>query len=68
MKMSSIFKWYKSDFEKGWRGAKSLTGFLLQYRQSLGLTDAATAALTLNNLTIEYLDYDWRLNSAANAK
>lgn len=68
MKVSSIFKWYRSDFEKGWRGAKSLTGFLLLYRQSLGLTDAATAALASERLAIEYLDYDWRLNSTAASK
>lgn len=68
IKVSSIFKWYRGDFEKGWRGAKSLTGFLLLYRQSLGLTDAATAALASDRLAIEYLDYDWRLNSTAGGK
>ncbi|MBA3059896.1 DUF547 domain-containing protein [Rhodoferax sp.] len=68
MKVSSIFKWYKGDFEKGWRGADSLTGFLLLYRRSLGLTDAAATSLAADGLAIEYLDYDWRLNSTAGAR
>jgi hypothetical protein len=68
LKLSSIFKWYKGDFEKGWRGAKQLNDFLLLYRQPLGLSDTAAAALASNRLSIEYLDYDWRLNTVTAGK
>ncbi|QJC55601.1 hypothetical protein HC248_00882 [Polaromonas vacuolata] len=63
LKISNIFKWYAGDFEKGWRGAKQLNSFLLLYRQPLGLTNAAAAALASGSLNIDYLEYDWRLNS-----
>jgi len=68
LKVSSIFKWYRDDFEKGWRGAKSLADFLLLYRQSLELTDAAISGLAEDHLPVEYLDYDWRLNSTTSGR
>lgn len=47
--ISEIFKWFKGDFTKE---AKSIRGFLNQYaRQKLKA-----------NGSIQYLDYDWRLN------
>lgn len=60
--VSSIFKWYREDFEKGWGGVTSLPQFLAQYRSSLGLTEVQAAALQRGSLAIVYLDYDWRLN------
>ncbi|MEO8158100.1 MAG: DUF547 domain-containing protein [Betaproteobacteria bacterium] len=63
LRVSSIFKWYRADFEKGWRGAANLAGFLAQYREALGLDEANTSRLKSGDLSIEFLDYDWRLNS-----
>ena len=65
LKVSSIFKWYRSDFEKSWRGADSLPGFLALYRQPLGLDDEAANRLKAGQTGIDFLDYDWRLNSKA---
>jgi hypothetical protein len=65
LEVSSIFKWYRADFEKGWRGADSLAGFLLLYRQSLGLDDDAASRLKSGAIGIGFLDYDWRLNAKA---
>lgn len=62
--VSSIFKWYRDDFEKGWRGAKTLPQFLALYGTTLGLTPAARAQLVGGRMTIRFLDYDWRLNKA----
>lgn len=60
--LSSIFKWYKDDFEKGFRGANSLASFLLLYSESLGLTAQQRVTLESKDMKIDYLDYDWQLN------
>ncbi len=51
---SSIFKWFRGDFE---RAKGSLAAFIGQYAQP----DVA-AALKQGNVRIEFLDYDWSLN------
>jgi len=63
LKVSSIFKWYKEDFEKGWRGTKNLQQFLAKYGKAFGLDKNSSIALASGNWSIEFLDYDWRLNS-----
>lgn len=62
--VSMIFKWYRGDFEKGWRGAKTLPAFLSLYGDSLGLSPAATTSAKAGQLSISFLDYDWQLNKA----
>lgn len=62
--VSSIFKWYRGDFEKGWRGAKTLPAFFALYADSLGLSADAAAKARTGQLTISFLDYDWQLNKA----
>ncbi|MEO8164678.1 MAG: DUF547 domain-containing protein, partial [Betaproteobacteria bacterium] len=61
----SIFKWYRGDFEKGWRGADSLAAFLALYAQPLGLDDSAATRLKSGAIDIDFLDYDWRLNKVS---
>ncbi len=68
LKVSSIFKWYREDFEKGWRGANRLEKFFLLYKKPLGLDDAAASRLASGGIAIEFLDYDWRLNATAGRK
>lgn len=53
VKLSKIFKWYKSDFEKD---GKTLIDFINQYSKTKLKPDA----------DIEYLDYNWNLNSINN--
>ena len=62
--VSSIFKWYRGDFEKGWRGARTLPAFFALYADSLGLNADAAAKARAGQLNISFLDYDWRLNKA----
>lgn len=62
LKVSSIFKWYRPDFEKGWRGANTLGQFLALYGGALGLNSDSASHLSAGKLGIEFLDYDWRLN------
>lgn len=58
LKLSSLFKWYGGDFER----AGGLNAFLAGQGEALGLTEAQRRALRDGKLTIDYLDYDWRLN------
>jgi hypothetical protein len=51
---SSIFKWFRRDFE---RRAGSVASFLARYAD-----EAAAAALRAGGARIEHLDYDWSLN------
>ncbi len=62
LEVSSIFKWYRGDFEKGWRGAKNLNQFLAIYANALGLTKGQLAALRSGKTRVSFLSYDWRLN------
>lgn len=68
LKVSSIFKWYRQDFEKGWRGANTLGQFLALYRQPLGLDVSTASRLAAGDIAIEFLDYDWRLNGKTGGK
>lgn len=62
LQVSSIFKWYQKDFEKGWRGSQSLAQFFTLYASALGLNAATRQNLTAGKIDIEFLDYDWHLN------
>ncbi|KAF3996529.1 DUF547 domain-containing protein [Glaciimonas immobilis] len=63
LKVSSIFKWYREDFEKGWRGANSVGQFLTIYRQPLGLDLEVANRLSAGEIAIDFLDYNWHLNA-----
>jgi hypothetical protein len=62
LEVSSIFKWYREDFEGGWRGASTLGHFLSLYAENLGLSEKDAVALRSGAMKVNYLDYDWRLN------
>lgn len=62
LKVSSIFKWYRDDFEAGWRGAHTLADFLALYAEPLGLKETQIRQLQQGDMAIEFLNYDWRLN------
>ena len=61
--VSPIFKWYREDFEKEWKGVDSLTDFFAAY--AMVLEPSSPDLLNLHNgeMEIEFLDYDWRLNA-----
>lgn len=62
LEVSSIFKWYKEDFEKGWLGVSLLRQFLADHAKDLGLTDAQAESVRNGEMKIKYLKYDWALN------
>ncbi len=61
-KVSSIFKWYREDFEKGWRGADNLAQFFALYSRAFGMDTKAANDLAAKNVSIDFLEYDWQLN------
>ncbi|MBT3531556.1 MAG: DUF547 domain-containing protein [Gammaproteobacteria bacterium] len=61
--VSSIFKWYREDFEKGWLSSISLEEFLGRYYDELGMDNVSAADLASNRIRIRFLRYDWNLNS-----
>ncbi len=63
IELSSIFKWYREDFEKGWLGYRRLEDFLTAHADALQLSDPMVSKLKLGDADIEFLDYNWRLNS-----
>jgi len=62
LQLSPIFKWYRQDFEQGWRGSDNLSQFLLRYAEPLGLNPRQRQQLQQQDLEIDFTDYDWRLN------
>ncbi|MGO3343818.1 MAG: DUF547 domain-containing protein [Marinomonas sp.] len=63
LNLSSIFKWYREDFEKGWHGYYSLEDFLVAHAHDLSLSSGITNQLKNKSFDIDFLDYDWQLNS-----
>lgn len=56
--LSSIFKWYGSDFDKKYKSH-------IHYVASvLGLPAEVRKKVDANDLDVDYLDYDWSLNDA----
>lgn len=62
LELSPLFKWYREDFESGWRGLTSLRAFLGRYADALNLSAAQRERLVQKELPLRYLDYDWSLN------
>lgn len=62
LEVSSLFKWYREDFERPWPAGPGLKGFFASYGEVLGLRPADRDALLRGDLPIRFLDYDWRLN------
>lgn len=63
LRLSSIFKWYREDFESGWGGSSSLEQFVIRYAQALGLSPQQITQLEQGTMRIRFLRYDWGLNS-----
>ncbi len=68
--LSSIFQWYREDFEKGQQGFSSLYDVLNMYSDALVDSDSNAQIqrdiIKKGNYPITFKDYDWRLNDVAN--
>lgn len=60
--ISSIFKWFREDFEKGHGGFNKVEDMLAKYAEQLSDQPAEQAALKAKTLSVSHLDYDWSLN------
>jgi len=60
--VSSIFKWFREDFEKGQRGWSRVEDMLASYAAQLSDKPEEQAALKARSLPVVHLDYDWSLN------
>jgi len=65
LEVSSIFKWFREDFEKGHQGFRKLADVFTRYAAQLSDEPAVQEQLKAQQLTPEFLDYDWSLNDAA---
>jgi hypothetical protein len=62
VEVSSIFKWFKEDFEKGHGGFNKVEDVFAKYAEPLSDQPAEQAALKAKTLVVSHLDYDWSLN------
>jgi len=63
LEISSIFDWYAEDFSKGWRGYDSLHDFFRTHADWITEDAESVEKLRKAALRIEFLDYDWSLNT-----
>jgi Protein of unknown function, DUF547 len=64
LEVSSIFKWFREDFEKGHRGFSKVEDVFAKYAAQLTDDAADQARLKAKTLAVNFLDYDWSLNAA----
>ena len=64
LQVSSIFKWFKEDFEKGYKGFTKVEDVFAKYADALSTDTAAQGQIRAKTVSISHLDYDWSLNDA----
>jgi hypothetical protein len=61
--VSSIFKWFREDFEQGHRGVHRPEDLFARYATQLTDDAGDQAKLRAKTIPISFLDYDWSLNA-----
>jgi hypothetical protein len=64
LEVSEIFKWYRADFEAGYRDIRSPAEFFARYAAQLADTAEHQKAVRDGKVEVRYLEYDWKLNDA----
>jgi hypothetical protein len=62
VEVSSIFDWYRADFEKGHKGYTKVEDVFAKYANELADNETDRAALRAKTVPVKHLDYDWSLN------
>jgi hypothetical protein len=65
LEVSKIFDWFGEDFRAGYRGIGSLPAFLARHAELLADKPADRERIRAMTVAIDFLDYDWQLNGAA---
>lgn len=60
--ISSIFKWFREDFEKGHKGFRKIDDLLARYAEQLADAPTDREKLKAGSVPVSHLDYDWSLN------
>jgi hypothetical protein len=63
LEVSSIFKWFREDFEKGQQGFSKIEDVFAKYAAQLADKPPDRTALQARALAPSFLDYDWSLNA-----
>jgi Protein of unknown function, DUF547 len=63
LEVSSIFKWFREDFEQGHHGFKQLEDVFARYAAQLTDDAAQQGRVKARSMSVDYLDYDWSLNA-----
>ena len=63
--ISSIFKWFRKDVEKGHQGVRRVEELLARYAAQLSNVAPARGRLRAGMVSITHRDYDWSLTAAA---
>jgi hypothetical protein len=64
LEVSSIFKWFREDFERGHQGFNKVEDVFARYAAELSSEATVQQQLKARSLKPEFLDYDWSLNDA----
>jgi Protein of unknown function, DUF547 len=62
LQVSSIFKWFREDFEKGHKGFTKVEDVMARYADQLADAPGDREKIKAKNVAITHLDYDWSLN------
>ena len=63
LQVSSIFKWFAEDFEKGHLGIKRVQDVFARHADAMTPHPAERELLKSGQAPLAYLDYDWNLNA-----
>jgi hypothetical protein len=63
LEVSSIFKWFREDFEKGPQGFAQVEDLFAKHARQLTDKPEEQARLRGKSLAVGHLDYDWSLNA-----
>lgn len=65
LQVSKIFDWYADDFSHGWHGVTSVKQFLAAHAADLTAEPSAQAHIRAQQVPVDFLDYDWKLNDVS---
>lgn len=65
LEVSSIFKWFREDFSKGYQGFQGIEDVFARYAESLISDPQTQVKIRAKSIPITFLDYNWSLNDSA---